>query len=259
MTDYTGLNTLKKKNAHHPIALILLKICISYYNLYFQKFSVQNCEFCPILYFRFYHMNPAFFEEAWVCLRLHFMFYDFIDSVHRSNYFRLTLISFETLTGLLGRFSGSPRFRGHFLCMLSGWYALMSWSFESPPCNGDMNLTAVPTGSTWWWPCLHKPDFRSLYMLEVYWPQFQTPLWSSCQFARTWSQGWSFQCGLHICGWDTVTVSCMRLAGVDVTVLCFWFSFFSGICFLSTKLTFWGWRIKMQNENMKDNEICRKC
>ena len=82
----------------------------------------------------------------------------------------------------------------HFLRTLSRhpWRFLPSESgalriyLEAPGCNGNVNLPAVPSGATGWWPCLHKRDLSSL-CVPVYWPHFPAPVikqLSSCQSPR---------------------------------------------------------------------------
>lgn len=143
----------------------------------------------------------------------------YIDFDHiLSSHFGLSFISFETAIELPWTFSGSSPdlFHISWVCgagildIFAQWNALITCF---PPCDGDVNLTAVPSGTTWWWPCLHKPDFKSLYVPEVYWPQFQAPVTkqlltcqSHCQMAEV------FGLGSTTCGWCPGVVSRMRPA-----------------------------------------------
>lgn len=148
---------------------------------------------------------------------------------------------------LLWTFSGSSSglFCISWVCwagtldLFSQWDALITWLLSFPHAIGDMNLTAVPSGSTWWWPCLHKPDFKSL--LEVHWPQIQAPVIQQLVTCRSPCQMTAvFSLGCTTCGWHagvvSTTVRCLqRMKGtpehlqillIYMTVFGFWFRFF---------------------------------
>ena len=96
----------------------------------------------------------------------------------------------------------------HFLRTLSRhpWRFLPSESgalriyLEAPGCNGNVNLPAVPSGATGWWPCLHKRDLSSL-CVPVYWPHFPAPVIKQLSL-----NGWGCWLGLCTCGRHTGTV-----------------------------------------------------
>lgn len=156
-------------------------------------------------------------------------------------------------------------FSSHFLGTRAGILHFSSrghtgnLGMESPPGNGNVNLTAVPSGSTWWRPCLHKPDFRSLSPRSVL-----ALVSSSCNKAASKlpgrSNSWGVGLGSTVRGWDTGTVPSVTPAesGGKTSFKCFshlhnrvrGLSLIFLLNISPAHFPFWRWKRKMHNESL---------